>query len=118
MTLKDIGIDFFKKVILPSGIILLIYVVSKIKFTDDNFENVVITLLICGFPFGVQQRFSVRTSYNSNNVQESVIAPLILITKFFIVGGLIGIPIMAWRLLKAVGYLFVTIFRLLRLNRG
>ena len=112
MTGKETLKDFFCKVICPAmSAYILFYIFSKI-FTNDGVTNYFMVALCCGVPFGIRRMcmWLIPGGYG--------IAGTVGVWALnFIVGGIIGIMILAWRLLTAVLYIGLTIYRIIILIR-
>lgn len=97
--------EFFRKSILPVTTALLL--VSIFKSACMNLDYVWLWIL-CGLPFGIHRmRLWIMPGGNSFGGGIAIFA------LSFILGGVIGGVVLMWRLIVAVCYVPLTIYRLI-----
>ena len=108
MTRKEILGSFIKKTVIPVVSVLVLFLIFKSMFTRNGETNYFYVWLCCGIPFGIRRMFMwiVPHGYDIGGT-------LGIISLNFIVGGLIGIVILFFRLLCAAWYVPLTIYRLI-----
>ncbi len=100
--------DFFIKSILPVATTLLLVCIFKSACMRDGTLDYVRLWILCGLPFGIHRmHLWIMPGGNSFGGGIAVFA------LSFILGGVIGGFILVWRLIVAVCYVSVTIYRLL-----
>ncbi len=112
MTRQEIVKDLFKKTILPFIIVLCLFLFFKSTFTQNGNTEYFYVWLCCGIPFGIRRMFVwlVPHGYDLGSTVG-------IIALNFIVGGIIGIFILAWRLCVAVWYIPLTVYRFININK-
>lgn len=107
MTRKEIWKDFFKHTVWPLVITLCLFLIFKSVFTKNGETEYFYVWLCSGIPFGIRRMFLwlVPHGYDLGGSVG-------IIALNFILGGLIGGVILIWRLIVAVWYLPLTIYRL------
>ena len=108
MTRGEIWKDFLKHTVLTLVIALFLFLIFKSVFTKNGETEYFYVWLCCGIPFGIRRMF-VWLVPHGYDLGGSVG----IIAVNFIIGGLIGGVILTWRLVVAVWYIPLTIFRLL-----
>lgn len=78
----------------------------KSACTKDGVTDYVWLFILCGLPFGIPRMFAWIVPGGSLGTA----LPLFLLN--FIIGGVIGGFVLVWRLLVAVWYIFLTIYRI------
>jgi len=113
MTRKDIAKDFFFKTVVPVLIAGLLFAIFKKVFTNDGVTDYFLIWLMCGIPFGIRRMYLWIIPRGFSLGLGGMVGVWAL---NFIVGGLIGGFILAWRLLVAAWYIILTIYRLATFN--
>lgn len=111
MTYGEIIKDFLKKVALPVFLACLLFSMFTPVFTKDGVTDYFKVWLVCGIPFGI---WRVRLWLIPSGFDLG--GTLGVWAVNFIVGGLIGSVIIAWRLLVAAWYIILTVYRLVTYN--
>lgn len=111
MTYGDIAKDFLKKVVLPVFLAWLLFSMFTPVFTKEGVTDYFKVWLVCGIPFGI---WRVRLWLIPSGFDLGGTVGVWAIN--FIVGGLIGSVIIAWRLLVAAWYIILTAYRLVTYN--
>lgn len=100
--------EFFRKSILPVTTALLLVCIFKSACMKDGTLDYVWLWILCGLPFGIHRmRLWVMPGGSSFG---SGIAIFVL---SFILGGVIGGFVLVWRLIVAVCYVPLTMYRLI-----
>ena len=112
MTRGEIWKDFLKHTVLALVIALFLFLIFKAVFTKNGETEYFYVWLCCGIPFGIRRMFFwlVPQGYDLGRTVG-------IIAVNFIVGGLIGGVILTWRLVVAVWYILLTIYRLITIGR-
>ena len=108
ITKKEIAKDFFFKTVAPACIALLLFSMFKNVFTKDGVTDYLMVWIMCGIPFGIRRMYLWLLPHSRASFQFTIAIWAIN----FIVGGLIGGVILVWRLLVAVWYLILTVYRI------
>ena len=108
MTRGEIWKDFLKHTVLTLVIAPFLFLIFKSVFTKNGETEYFYVWLCCGIPFGIRRLF-VWLVPHGYDLGGSVG----IIAVNFIIGGLIGGVILTWRLVVAVWYIPLTIYRLL-----
>ena len=108
ITKKEIAKDFFFKAVAPVCIALLLFSMFKNVFTKDGVTDYLMVWIMCGIPFGIRRMYLWLLPHSRASFQFTIAIWAIN----FIVGGLIGGVILVWRLLVAVWYLILTVYRI------
>ena len=103
MTRTEAVKDFFKKAVLPVASAGLLYCIFKSACMRDGELDLLWLWILCGLPFGIH-RMCVWIVPGGGAA---------LFALNFIIGGLIGGFVLVWRLLVAVWYVPLTIYRLI-----
>lgn len=114
MTRAEILKEFFKKTVLTVVIAYLLFTWGKILFLKDGQIEYFYVALFCGIPFGIQRMFL----WLIPSGRSSISFTIGIIAVNFIVGGMIGVVVLAWKLLVAAWYVPLTIYRLLTIGKG
>jgi len=109
MTKKEITKDFLFKSLFPVLIASFLSAIFKNVFTKDGVTDYFMVWMMCGIPFGIRRIYLwlFLQSHSSLLFTIGIWAAII-----FIIGGLIGGVVLVWRLLCAVWYLILTIYRI------
>ena len=111
MTRGEIWKDFLKHTVLTLVIALFLFLIFKSVFTKNGETEYFYVWLCCGIPFGIRRMF-VWLVPHGYDLGGSVG----IIAVNFIIGGLIGGVILPWRLVVALWYIPLTIYRLLAIG--
>ena len=107
MTIGKIIGDFLKKTILPVGVTLLIFFAfCNVDFSHhaDGSINYIWMAVLCGIPWGIQRMRLWLIPHNYDNGSTVGIWAL----------NIIGSVVLIWKLLIAVWYIPLTIYRLIK----
>lgn len=107
MTRIEILTDFLKKSVIPVLLAFLLYNIFYGISIQYGTVNYMYLLMLCGIPFGI--RFMCILPVFIGNMGVGIFAVCMNIA----IGGLIGGFILIWKLLVAVWYVPVTVFRLI-----
>ena len=108
MTRAQIFRDFFKMTILPIAVVTLFYCIFRsVCVRVDGSLDWPMLWLITGIPFGIRKMCVWLVPHNYD-IAGSVGILLVNV----LVGGLIGGIVLVWRLICAVAYVFITVYRL------
>lgn len=107
MTRKEAVFQFFRKSIVPvAGAVLLVCIFKSACIKDGTVDYLWLWIL-CGLPFGLHRMcFWFVPSGNSMG------GGVALFALNFIIGGVVGGFILAWRLIVAVWYVPLTLYML------
>ena len=108
MTRGEILKDFFKKTVLPVIIAWFLFSMFKNVFTEGGQTNYFYVWLCCGIPFGIRRMFVWLVPHGYD-----IAGTVGIVALNFILGGIIGGVILIWRLVVAVWYIPLTIYRFL-----
>lgn len=107
MTRKEAVFQFFRKSIVPVAGAALLVCIFKSACMKDGAVDYLWLWILCGLPFGLHRMW--LWFVPGGNSMGGGIA---LFALNFIIGGIIGGFILAWRLIVAVWYVLLTIHRL------
>ena len=108
MTLRDILKVFFFKVLLPAPLFAAAIDLMIKAFTPGpNSSFYFMMLLLCGFPFGFSRLRLLIIPGRGCDLGTSGA----LFVLGIMLSGLVGVFVMAWRLMIAIGYLLLTVGR-------
>lgn len=108
MTRKEAVFHFFRKSIVPVAGAVLLVCIFKSACIKDGAVDYLWLWILCGLPFGLHRMcFWVVPSGNSMG------GGVALFALNFIIGGIIGGFILAWRLIVAAWYVPLTAYRLI-----
>lgn len=113
MTRKEIWKDFFKNTVLTVVVAYLLFTWGKILFLKDGQIEYFYVALFCGIPFGIRRMFVWLVPFG-----HDLAATVGIFALNFIVGGIIGIFVLAWKLVVAAWYIPLTIYRLLTVGKS
>ena len=114
MTRAEILKEFFKKTVLTVVIAYLLFTWGKILFLKDGQVEYFYVALFCSIPFGIQRMFL----WLIPSGRSSISFTIGIIVVNFIVDGMIGVVVLAWKLLIAAWHVPLTIYRLLTVGKG
>ena len=107
MTRKEAVFQFFRKSIVPVAGAALLVCIFKSACMKDGAVDYLRLWILCGLPFGLHRMcFWFVPSGNSMG------GGVALFALNFIIGGVVGGFILAWRLIVAVWYVPLTLYRL------
>lgn len=112
MTRTEAVKEFFKKAVLPVAIAGLLYCIFKSACTKDGVTDYVWLFILCCLPFGIPRMFMWIVPGGG-----SLGTSIALFALNFVIGGVIGGFVLAWRLLTAAWYVPLTVYRLWALGR-
>lgn len=113
MTRGAILKDFFKNTVLTVGIAYLLFTWGKILFIHDGQGEYFYVALFCGVPFGIRRMFIWLVPFG-----HDITFTIGIFAVNIIVGGIIGIFVLAWKLAVAAWYIPLTIYRLVTVGKG
>lgn len=113
MTRPEIWKDFFKKTVLTVLIASVLFYWGKILFVKDGQTEYFYVALFCGVPFGIRRMFLWLVPFG-----HDVTFTIGIFAVNIIVGGIIGIFVLAWKLVVAAWYIPLTIYRLLTVGKN
>ena len=99
---------FLRKTVLPVAAALLLVCIFKSACTKNGTLDYVWLWILCGLPFGLHRMFLWIIPGG-----RSFGGGLATVSFNFIIGGVIGGFVLAWRLLVAAWYLPLTAYRLI-----
>ena len=109
MTRGDALKDFCIKSILPMAVAMLLFCFFKSACTKDGITDHVWLWLLCGLPFGLH-RMCLWIIPGGRSFGGSIA----LFVFNLIIGGVIGVFVLVWRLIVAVWCVPLTAYRLIR----
>ena len=104
MTKADTIIIFIKKTVIPILIALLLYTIMSNIFVEDGVKDWMMIWVGCGLPYGLRHMGLIIPTGSQAGV-------LFLVGLLF--SGLFGGFVLVWKLIVAVCYVPVTIYRLI-----
>lgn len=107
MTRKEAVFQFFRKSVVPVVSVALLVCIFKSACMKDGAVDYLWLWILCGLPFGLHRMWLWIMPGGG-----SMCCGIALFALNFIIGGIIGGFILAWRLLVAVWYVPLTIRRL------
>lgn len=113
MTRAEIWKDFFKKTVLTVLIAGVLFYWGKMLFVKDGQIEYFYVALFCGVPFGIRRMFLWLVPFG-----HDITFTIGIFAVNIIVGGIIGIFVLAWKLVVAAWYIPLTIYRLLTAGKG
>lgn len=112
MTRKEIWKDFFKKTVLTVLIAGVLFYWGEILFVKDGQVEYFYVALFCGVPFGIRRMFLWLVPFG-----HDITFTIGIFAVNIIVGGIIGIFVLAWKLVVAAWHIPLTIYRLLTVDK-
>lgn len=112
VTRTEIVKDLLKKSVLPAAAAALLYCIFKSACTKDGVTDYVWLFILCCMPFGIPRMFMWIVPGGG-----SLGTSIALFALNFVIGGVIGGFVLAWRLLTAAWYVPLTVYRLWALGR-
>ncbi len=97
--------NFCIKSILPAAVAMLLFCIFKSACTKDGITDYVRLWILCGLPFGIH-RMCLWIIPGGRSFGGSIA----LFVINFIIGGMIGGFVLAWRLIVAVRYVPLTAY--------
>ena len=113
MTKRDILLDIVKKVILPLGTILLVFIIVNAFFTEKKAGDYVLIFIICGIPYGIRK---VRLWLIPSGFDMG--SGLAIMVLQVLIGGLIGVFVLVWRIICAIYYFVIDIIKLINFDKN
>lgn len=107
MTRGTIIKDFFKNTVLTVVVAYLLFTFGKMTFIKDGQVDYFLVALCCGVPFGIRRMFIWLVPFG-----HDITFTIGIFAVNIIVGGIIGIFVLAWKLAVAAWYIPLTIYRL------
>lgn len=108
MTRKEAVFQFFRKSIVPvSGAVLLVCIFKSACIKDGTVDYLWLWIL-CGLPFGLHRMWLWFVPGGS-----SLGGGVALFVLNFIIGCIIGGLVLGWRLIVAIWYVPLTVYRLI-----
>ena len=108
MTRKEVLYLFFRKSIVPVTVAALLVCIFKSACIKDGTVDYLWLWILCGLPFGLH--WMCFWFVPGGNSMGGGVA---LFALNFVIGGIIGGFILAWRLIVAAWYVPLTIFHLI-----
>ena len=100
--------NFCIKSILPVAVAMLLFCIFKSACTKDGITDYMWLWILCGLPFGIH-RMCLWIIPGGRSFGGSIA----LFVINFIIGGVIGGFVLAWRLIVAVWYVPLTAYRMI-----
>lgn len=113
MSMKTALKLFFIKSVIPISTVLLLFGIFKSACVTNGEVDYVLMWIVCGIPFGLYRMYFWITPHTS-----SVSGFISQCTAILLLGGVSGGFVLAWRLIIALLYVPVTVFRFLFLCEG
>ena len=108
MTRGEAVRQFIFKSIIPAAVAVLMFFIFRSACTKDGSVDYFLLWLLCGLPFGIHRMFLwIIPGGRSFGGSIAVFA------LNFLIGAVIGGVVLVWRLLVAVWYVPLTIYRLI-----
>lgn len=108
MTRKEAVFQFFRKSIVPVAIVALLVCIFKSSCMKNGAIDYLWLWILCGLPFGLHRMWLWFVPGGS-----SLRGGIALFALNFIIGGVIGGAVLAWRLIVSVWYVPLTMYRLI-----
>ena len=107
MTRKEAVFQFFRKSIVPVVSAALLVCIFKSACIKDEMVDYLRLWILCGLPFGLHRMWLWIVPDGSMG------SGIALFALNFIVGGIIGGFVLVWRLIVAVCYVPLTMYRMI-----
>lgn len=107
MTRKEAIFQFFRKSVIPVVSVALLVCIFKSACTKGGAVDYLRLWILCGLPFGLHRMWLWFVPDGG-----SMGGGIALFALNFIVGGIIGGVVLAWRLIVAVWYVPLTLYML------
>lgn len=108
MARKEAVFQFFRKSIVPVAVAALLVCIFKSACIKDGAVDYLRLWIFCGLPFGLHRMWLWFVPGGG-----SMGGGVALFALNFIIGGIIGGFILAWRLIVAVCYVPLTMYRMI-----
>ena len=108
MTKNEMLKTFLRKTVLPIVAAVLLFLIFRSACMQNGELNYVWLWILCGLPFGLH-RMCLWIVPGGRSLGSGIA----LFALNFIIGGVIGGFVLAWRLVVAVGYVPLTVYRLI-----
>lgn len=106
MTRKEAVFQFFRKSIVPVAGAALLVCIFKSACIKDSTVDYLRLWMLCGLPFGLHRMWLWFVPGGS-----SMGGGIALFALNFVIGGAIGGFVLAWRLIIAIWYVLLTVYR-------
>lgn len=106
MTRKEAVFQFFRKSVVPVAGAALLVCIFKSAYIKDGAVDYLRLWMLCGLPFGLHRMWLWFVPGGG-----SMGGGVALFALNFIIGGIIGGGVLAWRLIVAVWYVPLTLYR-------
>jgi hypothetical protein len=107
MTRKEAVFQFFRKSVIPMAGAALLVCIFKSACVRDGAVDYLWLWILCGLPFGLHRMWLWIVPDGSMG------SGIALFALNFIVGGIIGGFVLVWRLIVAVCYVPLTMYRMI-----
>ena len=107
MTRKEAVFQFFRKSVIPMAGAALLVCIFKSACVRDGAVDYLWLWILCGLPFGLHRMWLWIVPDGSMG------SGIALFALYFIVGGIIGGVVLVWRLIVAVCYVPLTMYRMI-----
>ena len=107
MTRKEVLYLFFRKSVIPVVSVALLVCIFKSACMKDGAVDYLWLWILCGLPFGLHRMWLWIVPDGSMG------SGIALFALNFIVGGIIGGFVLVWRLIVAVCYVPLTMYRMI-----
>ena len=107
MTRKEAVFQFFRKSVIPVASVALLVCIFKSACMKDGAVDYLWLWILCGLPFGLHWMWLWIVPDGSMG------SGIALFALNFIVGGIIGGFVLVWRLIVAVCYVPLTMYRMI-----
>lgn len=111
MTRKEAVFQFFRKSIVPVVSAALLVCIFKSACMKDGAVDYLWLWIFCGLPFGLHRMWLWFVPCGS-----SMGSGIALFALNFVIGGAIGGVVLVWRLIVAVWYVPLTIYKLIAIS--
>lgn len=101
--------QFIIKSVLPVAAALLLYFIFKSACIKDGSMDYFLLWILCGLPFGIHRMFLWIIPGG-----RSFGGGIAVFALNFLLGGIIGGVVLIWRLLVAMWYVPLTVYRLIK----
>ena len=106
MTRKEVVFQFFRKSVIPVARTALLVCIFKSACIKDGTVDYLRLWILCGLPFGLHRMWLWFVPGGS-----SLGGGIALFALNFVIGGAIGGFVLAWRLIVAIWYVLLTVYR-------
>lgn len=106
MTRKEVVFQFFRKSVIPVARVALLVCIFKSACIKDGTVDYLRLWILCGLPFSLHRMWLWFVPGGS-----SLGGGIALFALNFVIGGAIGGFVLAWRLIVAIWYVLLTVYR-------